>query len=191
MMKKIFLTLIFIAGMTVSAAIYFPLTEAGRYALSFGHRMLEGMGMDLTYSDVSGNDGRITVDNVRLTGMTEITFTSLTLKPEVMTSILTFSPVCNVEFKGCNVRFGQNLNIGDGALMLTAGREEILLENLRTNGEFSINGWLTLDRASNKIGRAEALLTVPESFEGSMDMLKNFLPLVKEGGRWYLRRNGK
>ena len=174
MMKKIFLTLIFIAGMTVSAAIYFPLTEAGRYALSFGHRMLEGMGM-----------------NVRLTGMTEITFTSLTLKPEVMTSILTLSPVCNVEFKGCNIRFGQSLNVGDGSLMLTAGRDEILLENLRTNGEFSINGWLTLDRASNKIGRAEALLTVPESFEGNMDMLKNFLPLVKEGGRWYLRRKGK
>ena len=39
-----------------------------------------------------------------------------------------------------------------------------------------------------KISRAEAAISVPQSFEGNMETLQGFLPLVREGGGWVLRR---
>ena len=71
---------------------------------------------------------------------------------------------------------------------MTAGRGEVLLENLRTNGDFSLNGYLTVNTATMKLGRTEARLNVPDSFAQNMNMLKGFLPLVQDGDRWYLRR---
>ena len=72
--------------------------------------------------------------------------------------------------------------------MLTAGRREILLEQLRTNGDFAINGYLTIDPARARIGRADAQLNFPKEFADNLNLVKNFLPLVQEGERWYLRR---
>ena len=79
------------------------------------------------------------------------------------------------------------MNFGDGGFLLTAGRE-ILLEELRTNGEFSLDGYMTVDTSAMKIGEADAKLSVPEAFSQNMSMIQNFLPLVQEGGTWYLRR---
>ena len=72
--------------------------------------------------------------------------------------------------------------------MLTAGRNEILLEQLRTNGDFAVNGYITFSPANMRIGRSDAQLNVPEEFANNLNMLRNFLPLVQEGDRWYLRR---
>ena len=80
------------------------------------------------------------------------------------------------------------MNFGDAGFLLTAGLGGILLEQLRTNGDFALNGYLSLDLARMRIARAEARLNVPEEFEKNLETMKNFLPLVKEGGRWYLRR---
>ena len=52
----------------------------------------------------------------------------------------------------------------------------------------SLDGYMTLDTSSMRIGRAEAKLTVPEAFSQNMNIVKNFLPVVEEGGTWYLRR---
>ena len=84
---------------------------------------------------------------------------------------------------------GMSISFGDGGVLVTAGRSEMLLENLRTNGDFALNGWLAVNPQAMRITRADARLNVPESFSQNMGMLQNFLPWVKDGDRWYLRRN--
>ena len=125
--------------------------------------------------------------NVKLSGMANISLSSVTIKPELTASILSLAPVCRITFTGGNVRLGQTMNFGDGRLLLTAGRE-ILLEDMKTNGEFSLDGYITIDTSTLRIGHADAKLTVPEEFSQNMNMMKNFLPIVEEGGTWYLRR---
>ena len=180
--------IIFILGIILALGIFFPWGEAGKFALNLGYSQLGRMGMSLSYSDVVGEDDGFTVNNVRISGMTDISLSSLTIRPQFWASILSLGIVCDVEFKGCNIRLGQNMNVGDGGFLLTVKAPQILLEELRTNGEFSLNGYITLDSSTMKISHAEARLTVPESFSQNMSVLRNFLPLVQEGGRWYLRR---
>ena len=179
--------LLFILGFSVALYMFIPWREAGKFAMSAAHTMLQRRGMRLNYSDVSGSDGGFTVHNLTLSGMADISLSSVTLKPEIIASILSLSPVCDITFKGGNVRLGQTMNFGDGGFLLTAGNE-ILLENLRTNGDFRLNGYMTVNPSAMRIGRAEARLDVPETFAQGMSMMKNFLPLVQEGDQWYLRR---
>ncbi|MBQ9419831.1 MAG: hypothetical protein IJU31_05570, partial [Synergistaceae bacterium] len=160
----------------------------GKFVMSIAHRQLERNGMRMSYSDVSGEEGGFTVNNLALSGVANISLSSITIKPQIFSSLLSFAPVCEISFRDANVRLGQNLNFGDGGFLMTAGRGGILLENLRTNGDFSLNGYLTLDLSTMKLGHTDARLNVPDNFAQNMNMLKNFLPLVQEGDRWYLRR---
>ena len=180
-------TIIFMAGLFSALYIFMPWREAGNFAMSTAHNILQRRGMRLNYSDVSGEDGGFTVHNVKLSGMANISLSSVTIKPELTASILSLAPVCRITFTGGNVRLGQTMNFGDGRLLLTAGRE-ILLEDMKTNGEFSLDGYMTIDTSTLRIGHADAKLTVPEEFSQNMNMMKNFLPIVEEGGTWYLRR---
>ncbi|MBQ7217602.1 MAG: hypothetical protein IJP54_01230 [Synergistaceae bacterium] len=59
--------------------------------------------------------------------------------------------------------------------------------NQALNGEVSFIGGSV--QLGMRITCADARLNVPESFSQNMNMLQNFLPLVQEGNRWYLRRN--
>lgn len=179
--------LLFILGFSAALYMFIPWREAGKFAMSTAHTMLQRRGMRLNYSDVSGEEGGFTVHNLILSGMADVSLSSVTVKPEIIASILSLSPVCDITFKGGNMRLGQTMNFGDGGFLLTAGHE-ILLENLRTNGDFRLNGYVTVDPSAMKIGRAEARLDVPEAFEQGMGMMRNFLPLVQEGDQWYLRR---
>ena len=179
--------ILFTVGFAVALYMFIPWREAGKFAMSSAHSILQRRGMRLNYSDVAGSEGGFTVNNLTLAGMADISLSSVTIKPDIVASILSIAPVCEITFKGGNVRLGQVMNFGDGGFLLTAG-SEILLENLRTNGEFSLNGYITVDTSSMKIGRADARLDVPEAFSQNMGMLRNFLPLVQEGDKWYLRR---
>lgn len=175
------------AGLFAALYIFMPWREAGKFAMSAAHRILQQRGMRLNYSDISGTDGGFTVHNLKLSGMADISLSSVTIKPEMLSSVLTLAPVCRITFTGGNVRLGQVMNFGDGGFLLTAGRE-IMLDDLRTNGEFSLNGYMTIDTSTMRIGHADARLGIPESFSQNMNMMKNFLPLTQEGGAWYLRR---
>lgn len=191
-MKRILITttkiILFTLGMVSAFWIFFAWGEVGKFGMSVAYSQLNRMGMRMSYSDVSGEDDGFTVNNMKLSGITDISLSSITIKPRFAASVLSLAPVCDIAFKGANVRLGQTMNIGDGGFLLTLGRNEILLENLHTNGEFSLNGYMTVDRSNMKIGRAEARIEVPESFTQNMNMIKNFLPIVQEGDRWYLRR---
>lgn len=185
---KIGVVLVFLLGMMLAFYVFFPWGEAGKFALNLGYSQLGRMGMRLSYSDVVGESDGFTVNNVSLSGMTEISLGSVTIRPRIMSSILSFGPVCQVEFKNCNIRLGQSMNVGNGGFLLTMKRPQVMLEELKTDGEFSLNGYIVVDSSTMKIAKAEARLSVPESFSQNMGVLRNFLPLVQEGGRWYLRR---
>lgn len=180
--------LLFTIGLLCALYVFMPWQEAGKFAMSFAHGQLSRRGMRLNYSDITGDDGGFTVHNLALGGMADVSLESVTIKPQITASILSLAPVCDITFKGGNIRLGQSMRFGDGGVLLTAGRDEILFENLRTNGEFSLNGYMTINPSAMRIGRADARLEVPEAMRGNMDMLRNFLPLVQEGGNWYLRR---
>ena len=182
--------LIFLTGFTFAVYYFLDWGTVGKFAVSVGHSRLERTGMRMSYSDVTGTgeqDG-FTVHNLILNGAANISFGSVTIRPRIVSSILSMAAVCDITFRNCSVRLGQSMNFGDGRFLLTAGRNEILLENLSTNGEFALNGYMSIDTGSMKIGRADARIDIPESFAGNMGMLQNFLPLVQEGDRWYLRR---
>lgn len=181
--------LLFIIAFIYSIYYFLEWGAVGKFIMSMAHSRLERMGMRMTYSDVIGEQGGFTINNLTLNGMANISLASITIKPQIFSSVASFAPVCEINFTGADIRLGQNLNLGDGGFLMTAGRREIFLENLRTNGDFSLNGYLTVNIETMKLGRTEARLNVPESFEQNMNMMKGFLPLVQDGGRWYLRRD--
>ena len=191
-MKRLIINIVKIAllltGFVYALWVFVPYREMGKLAMSIAHSQLEKRGMRLAYSDVTGEADGFTVNNLTLNGAVNLAFSSVTIRPRIPASILSLSAVSNISFRGLNIQIGQVMNFGDGSVLVTAGRNGIFLEQLRTNGDFALNGYLTIDLASMKIGRAEARLDVPEEFSRNMDLLKNFLPLVQEGERWYLRR---
>ncbi|MBQ7732625.1 MAG: hypothetical protein IJT58_01225 [Synergistaceae bacterium] len=191
-MKRLIITtvkiLLLLTGFLYARWVFMPYKEMGKLAMSIAHSQLEKRGMRLAYSDVTGAEGGFTVNNLALNGAVNLSFSSITIRPRILSSILSLGLVSNISFKGLNIQVGQVMNFGDGGFLLTAGLGGILLEQLRTNGDFALNGYLSLDMAKMRIARAEARLNVPEEFEKNLETMKNFLPLVKEGGRWYLRR---
>ncbi|MBQ4470565.1 MAG: hypothetical protein IJQ56_11515 [Synergistaceae bacterium] len=180
--------LLLLTGFLYALWVFMPYREMGKLAMSIAHSQLEKRGMRLAYSDVTGENDGFTVNNLALNGAVNLSFSSITIRPRILSSILSLGLVSNISFKGLNIQVGQVMNFGDGGFLLTAGLGGILLEQLRTNGDFALNGYLSLDLAKMRIARAEARLNVPEEFEKNLETMKNFLPLVKEGGRWYLRR---
>lgn len=180
--------LLLLTGFVYALWVFMPYREMGKLAMSIAHSQLEKRGMRLAYSDVTGENDGFTVNNLALNGAVNLSFSSITIRPRILSSILSLGLVSNISFKGLNIQVGQVMNFGDGGFLLTAGLGGILLEQLRTNGDFALNGYLSLDLAKMRIARAEARLNVPEEFEKNLETMKNFLPLVKEGGRWYLRR---
>ncbi|MBQ6776298.1 MAG: hypothetical protein IJP53_07560 [Synergistaceae bacterium] len=180
--------LLFIVAFVYAMYAFLEWGAVGKFIMSAAYRQLERNGMRMSYSDVTGEEGGFTVNNLALSGLANISLSSITIKPQILSSLLSLAPVCDITFTDANVRLGQNLHLGDGGFLMTAGRREIFLENLRTNGDFALNGYLTVNLATMKLGRTDARLNIPDSFAQNMNMLKGFLPLVQEGGRWYLRR---
>ena len=185
--------LIFLIGFIFAVYYFMDWRSLGKFAVSMAHSQLERNGMHMEYSDVSGEEDGFTVHNLMLSSMANISFSSVTIRPRIIPSILSVALVCDINFRNCNVRLGMTANFGDGRVLLTAGRNEILLENVRTNGDFSLNGYMSLDTVRMRPGRADARLDVPESFAGNMGIVQdlmrrmNFPPLVQEGDRWYIR----
>ena len=185
----LFRTLLFLAGFGAALWTFMPWREVGAAALALASERVERSGMRLSFSDVEPAEGGFSVNGLSLGGFMTLSCGAVTLRPQLMASLLNLAPVCEVTFRGGVMTMGQPLDFGDGGFLLTASPNEILLERLRANGDFSIQGFLTVDPARMKIGRAEAALRIPSSFEGNMETLRGFLPLVREGnGNWFLRR---
>ena len=178
---------LFIGGVMCAMWYFMPWRELGKFAMSRASGQLSSRGMRIGWSDVSGEQDGFTVHNLTLNGMANFTFSSVTIRPRILSSVASLAPVCDITFKGGNVQLGQVMNFGDGGVIVTAGRE-VLLENLRSNGDFGVRGWMALDPAGMRIIHADARLNVPDTFAQNLGMMKNFLPLEQEGNNWYLRR---
>ena len=162
--------------------------DVGTFAMSFASSRLGASGTRLAWSDVSEAEGGFTVRNFSVKGGADLNFRTLTIRPRVIASVLSLAPVCDISFTGGNVRLGMTINFGDGRVLLTAGSPEAVLEDIRTNGDFAVSGMLAVNPSAMRITRANARLSVPENFSQNMGMFQSFLPLVNEGGQWYLRR---
>lgn len=189
LLKAIAVLVLFIGGFLASLWFFLPWREVGAAAMSVASSQLERRGMRISYSGVDDADGGFTVRDLSVGGFVSLSLESVTITPQMSASIMALAPMCAVSFKGGSMTMGQAMDLGSGRFLLTAGRDEIMLENIRTNGDFALNGFMSMIPSTMKIGRAEASLRVPESFESNMETLTNFLPLVREGnGNWFLRR---
>lgn len=185
---NIFKILLFIIGFLYALYAFMEWQEVGKFAMSAAHSYLARQGMRVNYSDVSGVSDGFTVHNLTLSGMANVSFSSVTIRPRFLASVTNLAPTAEISFKGGSVQIGQVINFGDGGFTLIAKPSEIMLDQLRTNGEFGINGYMSINTASMRIGRADARLNVPEEFLPNMEMMMNFLPLMRAGDTWYLRR---
>ena len=190
LLKRALRALILLAGFLAALWAFMPWREVGSFAMALAASRMERQGMTLTYSGVEDVRGGFSVRDVTLSGFTRFACDSLTLRPGLLASLAALAPVCEVSFTKGSLTMGQPMTFGDGGFVVTASPREVLFEGLRTDGDFRIHGFLTIEPDRMKIGRAEAELLVPESFEENMETLRNFLPLEKEGdGRWFLRRS--
>ena len=158
----------------------FLLTNASSYASRNGTR--------ITFSGVSGTDSGFTVHNLSVNGRVSFTFSSLTITPRIIASIANLSLVADLAFNDANVRFGQTLNFGNGGMTGFARPSSVHVENLRTNGDFSVSGTITYDVSTGRIARASARLNMPPQWQENISLLQGYLPIVREGENWYLRR---
>ncbi len=180
-----------ISGLCAAFWYFMPWREVGGAVLSLAAPQLERRGMRMNFAGVRSQSGEqgFTIDGLSIGGFTNFNFDSITIHPQLMASIMNFAPVLEISFKNGSMTMGQKINFGDGGLLLTASPNDILVERLRTNGDFAVNGFLTFSPARMRISRAEASLKIPADFEDNMKTLQSFLPLVREGnGNWYLRR---
>ena len=175
---NIFKILLFIIGFFYALYAFMEWQEVGRFAMSTAHSYLARQGMRVNYSDVSGVSDGFTVHNLTLSGMANVSFNSVTIRPRFLASVMNLAPTAEISFKGGSVQIGQIINFGDGGFTLIARPSEIMLDQLRTNG----------DTANMRIGRANAKLNVPEEFLPNMEMMMNFLPLMRAGNQWFLSR---
>ena len=188
--KLILKLLLLIIGFCIALWIFLPWREVGGAALSLARPALEQRGLRLNFAGVRSQSGErgFIIDGLEIAGITNFSFDSLTIRPEFLASLMNFAPVCDIRFRGGSMTMGQKIDFGDGSLLLTASPNNILIENLRTNGDFAVNGFIEINPAQTRISRAEASLRVPLEFENNMQTLQNFLPLVREGSNWFLRR---
>ena len=116
--------LLFIVGFGAAVWFFLPWAEIGKFAMSTASSQLSSRGMRIGWSDVSGETEGFTVHNLTINGMANFTFSSVTLRPQILASILGLSAVCDISFRGGNVQLGQVMNLGDGRVFVTAGRRE-------------------------------------------------------------------
>jgi len=135
--------------------------------------------------------------------MVDVFCKTLTVIPDVAASILNMAPTCRVAFTGgalgeiavTPLKKIPGVTVGDGQVRVSYNGLELLLENLRSDGELSMNGTLLLAPSSDRvIRRADMTLNIKsEPFEKELSSLQAAfgLPLQQASpGRWYLRRTG-
>ena len=185
-------TFVFFVGLVIAAWIFMPWKQVGEYAFSKAAAGTAGSGTPLSFSEVETADSGFTVSDVSVGGFMKASFRSVTFRPDLLGTLLNMAPTCRVSFAGGEmVMMSSPIRFGNGRFLAVATPKEIFLDELRTDGEFSISGFLGINPVQKRISRAEAAIKTSEALESSMEFLKNgnILPLVQDGpGRWFLRR---
>lgn len=156
--------------------------------MSVAANQLNARGVRVEYTDVKGIAGGISVSNLKVAGGVNINFREAEFVPAFLGSIISLAPQCRVNFKGCSVQMGTAMTLGDGQVTVSLRPSEFELEDMQTDGALSVNGSLSVNPSTQRIIHANARLNVPDELAPHMNMLQSLLPLVQDGGRWYLRR---
>lgn len=187
--KRLSRIVLFLAAFGVAAYWAMPWGQVGEYIFSNMAKKMSQQGSSLSYTSVSASGNGFTVEDVAAKGLIKFSFKSLTVTPDLLGSLFNLAPTSRVSFTQGAFQMSQPLLLGNGRMTAMLRPDEIFLENLRTDGDFSVNGFVGIAPAQGRISRAEASIKVSENLESDMELLKGFLPLVKEAqGRWVLRR---
>ena len=162
--------------------------DAGRFAVSTAARIAERNGMRLSFSHVSEVPGGFTVHNLSVNGGINFNLASLTIKPRILDTLLNLALVAEIGFTDASSRLGFTLSLGSGGTTLFVRPSTIYAENLHTDGDLAVSGSLAYDVGRGRISRADARLRMSPQVEEGAPFLQNFLPLVRDGQNWYLRR---
>lgn len=199
---KFFLSFfLFVAGVLLAAWFFMPWKQLGESVLLFAAQQVP---FRVAYASVRGVSGGFSVEDLEargLLGMADVSFRTLTVVPDVTSSLLNMALVCRFVFTG--VALGDiavtprkkipGVFLGNGRATLSLTAEEVLLEGLRSDGELALNGVLLLAPSGTPIiRRADVTLAVSsEPFEKELPSLQMAfsLPLRQEApGRWSFRR---
>lgn len=181
-------TALFVCAFLSSAWHFLDWRSAGQLIMSTASSRLASSGTRIAWSDVTGTDGGFTVHNLAVQGAADAAFQSLTIRPQLLQSLLNMAASCSLSFTGGRARLGMTVDFGNGGVEASVSPSAVELSDIHTDGEFSLTGWLALSPQAMRITNADALVRVPSAMEGNMSLLQSFLPLVNEGGSWYLRR---
>jgi hypothetical protein len=194
--------LLFVIGIGVAAWVFMPWKQVGESVLLLAGERLTSPS-SVVYSSIGSVPGGFVVEDLnvrRLMGMTDISFRTLTIVPDIAASLMNMAPTCRISFTGSEMgeitvlrKKIPGIVFGNGRVAISFNRQGILLEELRSDGDLSMNGsFLISPSADPIIGWASVTLNVKsEPFEQELPSLQTALglPLQQDApGRWFLRR---
>ena len=109
-----------------------------------------------------------------------------------MQSIIQFSPVISISFTDGKLLLpgGNEAEMRTGNVEVSLKNGILLLKNLKSTGELSLDGNIAIDLNGVKIDNADLMIRPPEKIEPSLDLMKVMLPLTQESqGIWRLKRD--
>lgn len=198
---KIFLkVLLFAAGLLLAGWFFMPWRQVGEAVLLSASNHLPEPAY-LSYSTVRSTAGGFVVNDLEirnLMGMVNVFFSSVTIIPDVGTSLLSMAPTCRITFTGAVIGdiavtpFSKIPSVapGNGRAVVSINRQGVFLDGLRSVGELSTSGSLLINLSGMEILWADVAIDIDsETFEEYMPHLALILPLQQESqGRWFLRR---
>ncbi|MDR1979883.1 MAG: hypothetical protein LBQ42_14205 [Synergistaceae bacterium] len=194
---------VFVAGVVAAGWVFMPWKQVGETVLLSASRRLKAPFL-IAYSSVGNVPGGFAVEDLDvrgLMGMLDVSFKKLTIVPDILASLLNMAPTCRVAFAGnalgeisvTPLKKIPGVVIGSGRVAVSFNRQGILLEELRSDGDLSMNGSLLLAPSADRlIHWANVAINVKsELFEKELPSLEAALglPLQQDApGRWFLRR---
>jgi hypothetical protein len=195
--------LLFLVGFLVSVWIFMPWKQVGEVVLLAAMRQLETPA-SITWAAVSNAPGGFVVEGLdarKLMGMVDVSFSTLTVVPDLIASSLAMSPTFQIAFTGNTVgeiavtplKKIPGIELGDGSLTVSLNSQGILMDKIRSDGEMSMRGLLALSPSAERLIRwADVTLDIKsEPFEKELPSLQMSLglPVQQDApGRWFLRR---
>ena len=192
---KVFIkAFIFILGVLISLWVLMPWGKIGEYAVLSAERTASSRGFDARHTSVSGSWRGPTIKINDFTAKMVFgggEFRTLSISPSFIQSIIQFSPVAIVSFTGGRLLLpgGNSADLGSGKVEVSVSRGTLLLKNLKSVGELSIDGHVAIDINGQKIDNADLVMKSPERIESTLSAMSLLLPLTQESaGQWRLRR---
>ena len=194
LLKILIKTLIFIIGTLISLWLLMPWGAIGEYGVLSMERIASSRGFNIQHSSVSGSWIGPTI---RINGFTSRMafgggeFRTLSLSPSIIQSFIQLSPVISVSFTGGTLSLpgGNDADMGSGTVEISLRNGILLLNNLKSTGELSLDGNIAIDINGARIETADLMIRSPERIETSLNSMRAILPLIQESnGQWRLRR---